>query len=116
MPNKLCIVIIILMLIFIIYIMKTVAKKKMTIKNSLLWFILSIGVIFCAFQIDNLAKIAKIIGIETVSNMLFFLGFVFLIFVCFNLTKNISSEKQKVVKLTQEIALIKKELEDEKSK
>lgn len=114
MPNELCIVIIVFMIVFFAYVMKSIAHHKLSVKNSLIWTVLVIGVIICLFQIDNLEKLAKLIGIETVSNMLFFLGFVFLIFVCFNFTRHISLSNKKIISLTQEIALLRKEVQDDK--
>lgn len=116
MPRELCIVIIIFMIVFFCYVMKNVAHHKLSVKNSLIWAVLVIGVIICLFQIDNLEKLAKLIGIETVSNMLFFLGFVFLIFICFNFTKHISLSNKKIINLTQEIALLRKEIQDDRKK
>lgn len=111
MPKKLIIVLIISILIFLIYVLRNIKQKRLNIKNSLIWIIMSIGIIICTFQIDNLEKLAKIVGIKTVSNMIFFLGFIFLIFTCFNITKILSTQNRKIVKLTQELALLRKEVE-----
>ena len=116
MPKKLIIVLIISILIFLFYVLKNVKQNKLNIKNSLIWIILSIGIIICTLQINNLEKLAKLAGIKTVSNMLFFLGFIFLIFTCFNITKTISMQNRKIVTLTQELALLRKEMEDENEK
>lgn len=110
MPSILIFVIMISILIFLIYVLENIKNNKLNIKNALIWIILSFGIIICIFQIDNLEILAKLLGIETVSNMLFFFGFLFLLFVCFNITKIISTQNKKIIILTQELALLRKEV------
>lgn len=116
MPKKLILILAISIIIFLLYVLKNIKQGKLNIKNALIWIIMGIGVIICVFQINNLEKLAKIVGIETVSNMLFFLGFLFLIFTCFNITRTISSQNKKIVQLTQELALLRKEVENKNEK
>ena len=110
MPSKLIVLIIIILVVFLILIIKNIKQKKLSIKNSLIWIFLLLGVIICCFQISNLEKLAELVGIKTVSNMLFFLGFCFLLYVCFSFSKVISEHSKKIRILTQEIALLRKEV------
>lgn len=116
MPNILKAVIIACILIFLIYVIKNVKNNKLNIQNALIWIVLSIGIILSVIFIDSLTNLVKIFGIKTVSNLLFFMGFVFMIFICFNTTKIISTQNKKIITLTQELALLRKEENDEKSK
>ena len=56
--------------------------------------------------IPNLLNvISKALGIYNEINMLFFLGFVFIILVIFSLTMSLSRNSERVRKMAQEIAL-----------
>ena len=116
MPNTLKIFIITFILLFLFYVIKNVKNNKLNIQNALIWLIMSIGIIICIFQIDNLEKLSKLIGAKTLSNIIFFLGFIFLLYVCFNITKTISTHNKKIINLTQELAILRKEIEDEKKR
>ena len=116
MPNSVKIASTIVLLIFLLYVLRNVQKKKLSVRNSIIWLVMGIAVIICFYQIPNLRKIADFIGVETVSNLLFFMGFIFLIFVCFDITKIISSQNKKIITLTQELALLKKEVEKNEKK
>ncbi len=111
-PNILKIFLIISISIFIIYVLHSVKKNKLSIRNSIVWLVMGGAVIICVFQVDNLTKLAHLIGIEKLSNFLFFLGFIYLIFIAFDITKTISTQNKKIITLTQELALLRKEYED----
>lgn len=108
MPSRLVIFVVMLLLIFLILIIKNINNKKLSIRNSLIWISLIIGVIISCFQISNLEKFANLIGIKTVSNMFFFLGICFLSYVCFSFSKKISNQSKKITILTQELAILRK--------
>ena len=71
------------------------------------------GIKICTFMafsggwnINNLLNvISKALGIYNEINMLFFLGFVFIILVIFSLTMSLSRNSERVRKMVQEIAL-----------
>jgi len=111
MPNNLAILIIFSIIVFLFHVFKQIKKNQLNIKNALIWMLMSVCIIICIFQIDNITSLAKLVGIEKASNMIFFLGFIFLIFTTFNLTKTVSVQNRKIVKLTQELALLRKEIE-----
>jgi len=53
-PNRLIIFVIVTLLIFLIFIIKNINDKNLSIKNSLIWIFLVIALIISCFQIDNL--------------------------------------------------------------
>ena len=103
-------------LIFFAYVIINVKNNKLSVRNSIIWLIMCIAIIICIYTIPLLAVISHLIGIETVSNFLFFLGFIFLIYVCYDLSKTISMQNKKITTLTQELALLKKEIDDKNKK
>lgn len=56
--------------------------------------------------------ITHFFGFEVISNMIFFFGFVALLVISFTLTKFLSLQKEKITTLTQEVGILKKELEN----
>jgi hypothetical protein len=46
--------------------------------------------------------------------MMFFMGFIFLIVLCFNLSSQLSIQNKKIINLTQELGILKNKLEKEK--
>lgn len=116
MPNTLKIFLVVCILIFLIYVIINVKRNKLSIRNSIVWLVMGIAIIICVFQINNLEIIAKFVGIKTVSNLLFFLGFIFFIYTVFDITRTISIQNKKITTLTQELALLRKEIKDDRKK
>lgn len=116
MPKKLEILIIISALVFFIYVLKNIKNKKLTVQNAIIWMVLAIGIVILALGSNFFEKMAQILGIQNLSNLSFFVGFLFLIFVCFNITKTLSVQNKKIISLTQELALLKSEGEKHETK
>ena len=93
MPSVAKIFIIIFMVVIFLYVIVNVKHNKLNIQNALIWMLLPIGVIIAVLFLKELTSLAELIGIRTLSNLLFFLGFIFLILVCFNITKIVSIQK-----------------------
>lgn len=107
MPNKLVVVLILVALFFLIYVIKNVLKRKMVINYALLWIMFGIVMTVAVLIPDLLKKICNIIGIQTVSNFIFLLGFGLLLMITFVLTEVVSSQKIKITTLAQEVAILK---------
>lgn len=98
----------------ILLICNMIRKNKIDLRYSLIWII----VIGCVVVLDLwpglLGTLARAMGIEVPINMLFFLGFCFSLIIIFGLSRNVSDLSEKVKKLTQELALVKEEIDQEK--
>lgn len=116
MPNTLKIFLIISIIIFMLHVLNNVKKNKLSVRNSIVWLLMGGAVIICVFQVENLTVLAHLLGIKTLSNLIFFLGFIFLIFVVFDLTRIVSMQNKKIITLTQELGILKKEIENDKKK
>lgn len=114
MTLKLQITIGIIAILAILLICNMVRKNKIDLRYALVW----IAVVGCIAVLDLwpglLNTLTKMMGIEVPINMLFFLGFCFSLFIIFGLTRTVSNLSGKVKKLTQELALLKEEIEQEK--
>ncbi len=98
-----------------LYILFLVRNKKIKEEYSLLWLSSSIVFIFFSIWRDGLEFFAGLIGIAYPPAALFLILLlaVFLILIEFSINISKLSEKNKV--LTQELALLKKEVEDLKT-
>ena len=77
----------------------------MELKYALSWLFLELGILIITLVPNLLNVISKALGIYNEINMLFFLGFVFIILVIFSLTMSLSRNSERVRKMAQEIAL-----------
>lgn len=104
--------VIIVVLLAMVYMINMIRKNRLEIKYALLWFVLGIGVIIftCFPMLTTFA--AKFLGIGQPVNLLFFAGFCFALLIIYSLSLAISRLSVRVKKLTQELALLQKKLED----
>ena len=107
MPLKLQILVGIVLVVAILGIITMVHKKKLNLKYALLWIIVGIIVLILDFCPGLLGKLSELFGIELPINMLFFLGFCFLLLIVFGLTIKVSKMSDEVKRLTQELAILK---------
>lgn len=106
------ILVIAVVIILLIALVDMIRKNKLELKYALLWFLLGVGIlIFTCFPwlTDSLARLT---GVSIPVNLLFFVGFCFSLVIIFSLTTALSRLSNRVKKLTQELALLKKDLAD----
>ncbi len=105
----------ILILLFVGYVIFRIKSNKLNLKYSLLWFFTALVMLICVFSEGLLSRLASLIGIEQVSNMIFLFGFILLAILTFALTNIVSMQKKKITTLVQEVGILKKELRGKKS-
>ena len=93
-----------------IYIINLIRKKKMDFKYGLGWLFIALCIFIMTIWPSLLLIISNLLGIASPMNMLFFLGFCFAIVVIFNLSISISHLSDMVKKLSQEIAIVRKDM------
>ncbi|MGT2768410.1 DUF2304 domain-containing protein [Streptococcus ictaluri] len=96
---------------FIALLINLIKKDKLAIRYSLSWFILAFIVLIFSWFPTLLSLVSHLFGIYSPTNMLFFLGFCLSLTIIFSLTNSISIQNHKLKHLTQEIALMKKEID-----
>lgn len=89
-----------------------VRKEVLDLKFALSWWL--VGVIVLIFTIfpGIMNWLVSILGIELPVNMMFFFGFCFTLLLVFILTMKASKQEEQVKRLTQEVALLRKEVEE----
>ena len=77
-------IVILIMLFLALYsILKFIQKKELQLKYSLVWLAVDVLMIIAVAFPDLLMKLAHMLGVYSVTNMLFFLGIMFVLAICF---------------------------------
>ena len=92
-------------IIILLFFIKIAKSKKADIKYIIPWFFLDFGLCIVTACPNILVKLSRIFGIEMPSNMLFFVGMVFLTVIVCYLTISISKLNSNIKDLAQQIAL-----------
>lgn len=112
MKTSLIVFLSILCLFLLILVFLVIKKNKMSLKYSLLW-ITFVFMIFISLLFHNqVFYVSKFLGFEAPSNMVFLIGFVLLMIITFVLTSIISRQNEKIVALTQEMAILNKKVKE----
>lgn len=112
MNTRLQILVILIALLAILFIVNKIRRKNIELRYSLLWLLLGAAVILlaCFPKVSNWA--ARMLGISNPMNMMFFAGFCFTLPIIFSLSMSVSRLSNKVKKLTQEIGLMSKKIDE----
>lgn len=109
---KIRVIVAIVILFAICMMINMVRKKSLELRYALSWFAAGMGVLILDMFPGVMEKMADIMGIETPTNMMFFLGFCFSLGIIFVLTIAISRMSIRIKKMAQELALYEKEREN----
>ena len=105
MTMKLRIILALILLLGLGYLSSLIKKRKLDLKYSILWLLVPVVILIIVVIPGVLESLAALLGIYDVMNMVFFLGFIFLISVVFSLTVAISKMADSMRQLTQKVAL-----------
>lgn len=106
----------ILCIIAILYIGNLVRVKRLELKYALVWF--AVGVMLLIFDLAPgiMEWLARLLGIALPINMLFFMGFGFVLIIILTQTVVISNLTRKTKRLTQEVALLHRRIDNIKTR
>ncbi len=105
----------IIIVFFLLLIANMVRKKKIELKYSLRWMVLCVLALILDIFPQLLYGCARMVGITLPSNMVFFVAIVLLISVIYSLATSVSHLSTKVKRLTQELALLREEVEKQRN-
>ena len=105
MSMKLRVIMALILLLGLMYLVRLIKKRKIDLKYSIVWLLLPIVILVIILIPGLLEWVAAVMGIYDVMNMVFFLGFIFVIAVIFSLTVAISKLADSMRQLTQKVAL-----------
>lgn len=115
MSFRLQILIILVVIVGLLYILNLIKNNKLDLKYSLSWLIVGIFVIILALLPKAIDTISGFLGIADPMNMIFFVGFIFVLIIVLSLTVALSIVSNSVKRLNQKIGMLDKkirELED----
>lgn len=112
MTTEIQVIIIVLAGLGILYIGNLVRVRRLELKYALIWFLVGVLVIIFAANKHWLQSLSDFLGIELPINMLFFAGFIFVLMIIFTQTIVISNLTRRVKRLTQEVGILNKRIDD----
>ncbi len=115
MSLRLQVVIAIAAVVAILYIGNLVRIRRLELKYALIWFF--VGILLLIFDLfpGLLQVMTQALGITLPINMLTFLGLLFVLMILFSQTIVISNLTRKCQRLTQEVGLLYKKVDDLKT-
>lgn len=97
------------------YLIFMVRRRKIELRQALLWILLELIVLlFLAFP-PLLKSVTRLLGVKTPSNMLFILGFVFVLCLLLSQSMSISLYRKQIRTMAQKIALLELEIKELKT-
>ena len=105
MSLRLQVIIAVCLFLGLVVIINLIRKRKLELKYALIWMLLIVGLALIIFIPGLLDALAEVLGIYSVMNMIFFIGFIFAIILIFSLTMALSRNSERVRKMAQRMAL-----------
>ena len=105
MTVRIRVIIVVLLVIAMCMIVNLIKRKKLELKYALIWMLLIIGLAIIVLIPGLLEQLAILLGIYSVINLVFFVGFIFSILIIFSLTMSLSRNSERVRKIAQKVAL-----------
>lgn len=112
MTPKLQLVVAVVVIIALLYIGNLVRKRRLELKYALIWFLVAVLLLIFDLFPRLLNGLTALLGIALPINMLFFLGFGFTLMIIFSQTIVISNLTRKCKRLTQEVAMANRRIDD----
>ena len=105
MSNILRLELILFSVIFLVFVVRTLNKKKLLLQHSLVWIIISCSLILISVFPGIVIWLSDVVKIETPSNLVYLLGIIALLIVSFLHSIVISSQANKIKTLVQMISI-----------
>ncbi len=110
------VVLILFSLFFLMAVVRFIKMRRLQLKYSLLWMILSLIIVLCALFPNLVGACAGLLGIGLASNFVFFVGLICLLGICLSLTYIVSWQARDIRRLIQRLSLLEKKVDEELSK
>lgn len=90
---------------FVVVVFWAVNKKKLLLKYSLIWLVISFSIVIIALFPQIAYLITDLVGIETVSNLIYLLGITSLLIITFSLSVIVSHQSNRIKNLVQMVSI-----------
>ncbi len=114
MPDKLRLVLLVLVVLFIVMVCRQAIHKKVPLRHLLLWLLVGALMIVVVFVEGVIVQVAALLGIKDASNLVFFTCFGFLFIKLFYDSVVISKQAEQIKNLTQQLGIIEHETKAKK--
>lgn len=106
------IVTIVVSLVLAALVLWLVRRRELREEHTPIWLMVAFVLVAISIRIDLLYAFARAIGAWTASSTIFFVGEVFLAAVCLNYAVHLSRTSVQIKNLTQEVALLRAQIEE----
>ena len=103
--TRLRVILIVSLLASLIMLLIMIRKRKLSLRYAIMWIAMILALGLMILIPGCLDAIARLVGIYDVTNMVFFLGFVFSLVMSMALTLSASRNAERIKKLTQQIGI-----------
>ena len=106
-------------ILFILFIIRLVRKKKLEEKYSMMWLIAGIIILLVSLFPNIIVKISSLVGVYYPPSLMFLLAIIILGACLIHVSVVITKQNKMIVRLNQEVGILKEKLgekESEKSK
>jgi hypothetical protein len=100
--------------LLLITVLWKVRKRKLREEYTPIWVVLATCLMLICLRLDWLRVVTRAIGAWTPSSTLFFLGELFLVWICLNYAVRLSRHTTQLKNLAQEMAILRARLEEQK--
>lgn len=94
-------------MIFIAVVVSMVRKNRLQERYAILWCMFAVGIIILSAFPQIILKTAELVGVKYAPALMFLVGFLFIIVYILKLTEMITKNEKKIIKLAQELAILK---------
>ena len=103
--TRLQIILIVSLICGLLLLLIMIRKRKLSLRYAIMWIAMIIVLALMILIPGCLETIAGLMGIYDVTNMIFFLGFVFSLMMSMALTVSASRNAERIKKLTQQVGI-----------
>lgn len=114
MTSQIQIILIIGSILFFYNTLRLIKKSKLSNEMAIIWIVWGISVILISIFPEIVYKLTALVGIQSPMNAIFLFMIFFLYCLSFYLYLKLSITEEKLKKVIQEVAFIKKDIDDKK--
>lgn len=97
----------------VVLVIKVINRKKLRLQYSLVWLLISAGIMLFALLPDVVIGLSGVMGVEVPSNFLYMIALIVLLIITFYLTMIVSKQSEEIKRLIQ-MTSIEKYLSEER--
>lgn len=97
---------------FLVLVVEFVRRGRLLEQYSVLWILFASGMLVLSLNVRLVDILGQVLQIHYAPSVLFLLGFLFIIVYSFHLTVILSKQSEKLLRLTQELSLLRHQVEE----